>query len=103
MDNASIHRSLLIKEYISNKGLNVAYFPAYSPEMVPIERYFSMLKRLIIKQSSGIQIDWKSDNSDKILEKSIHQISSKNVLKKLWLTFTFDIKKNLVDTLEIAY
>ena len=63
-----------MKEYISNKDLNVVYLPAYSPEMAPIERYFSMLKRLVIKQSSGLQIDWKSKSSDKILEESKHQI-----------------------------
>ena len=91
-----------MKEYISNKDLSVAYLPAYSPEMAPIERYFSMLKRLVIKQSSGLQIDWKSKSSDKILEESMHQISFINV-KKFWLTFTYEIKKNLVDTVEIVW
>ena len=91
-----------MKEYISNKNLNVAYLPAYSPEMAPIERYFSMLKILVIKQSSGLQIDWKSKSSDKILEESMHQISSINV-KKLWLTFTYEIKKNSVENVEIVW
>ena len=36
MDNASIHRSSKMKEFIEDKKLSVAYIPAYSPELAPV-------------------------------------------------------------------
>ena len=64
MDNASIHRSSKIKEFIEEKKLSFAYIPAYFPELAPAERYFSMLKKLVKKQSSRLQVNWKSENQD---------------------------------------
>ena len=62
--------------------------------MAPVEKYFSMLKRVVTKQSSGLQINWKSKESRVLLQKSMQMISSKNI-QKFWLTFTFEMKQSL--------
>ena len=64
LDNASTHRSNIMKKYINEKNLKIAYIPAYSPELAPVEKYFSMLKRIVIKKTTGMQINWKTTNPD---------------------------------------
>ena len=49
VDNASIHWCKQVKDYIARKSLNFVYILPYSPEMVPVEIYFSLLKRNVIK------------------------------------------------------
>ena len=48
--------------YLYN-GLRVIFLPAYTPELAPIEKYFSIIKSQMLKEISGIQFNWKSDNS----------------------------------------
>ena len=100
VDNASIHRASYVKKYIEDKKLSVAYLPTYSPEMAPVERYFSMLKKIVIKQWSGMHIDWKSEKSWRLLKQSMLLIQPRSV-QKLWLTFTFELKKNLIDIADL--
>ena len=40
MDNVSIHRSKIMKDIIHQEKLNIAFIPAFSPELAPIEKYF---------------------------------------------------------------
>ena len=68
MDNASVHRSKKNERIcIKEKLLSIAYIPACWPEMVPVQKYFSMLKRVVTKQSYGLQINWKSKESRALL------------------------------------
>ena len=62
--------------------------------MAPVEKYFSMLKRVATKQSFGLKTNWKSKESRVLLQKSMQIISSKNI-QNFWLTFTFEIKQSL--------
>lgn len=45
LDNASIHRSLLVKQVAQTKGFTLLYLPPYSPWFNPIEEAFSIIKR----------------------------------------------------------
>ena len=102
MDNASIHRSSKMKEFIEEKKLSVAYIPAYSPELAPVERYFSMLKRLVTKQSSGLQVNWKSEKSRCLLKQSMHQITPKKI-QNFWLTLTYEMKESIAKIEDLIY
>jgi hypothetical protein len=44
LDNASIHKSKIVKEYFKETKLCVYYLPTYSPELVQIELFFAQIK-----------------------------------------------------------
>lgn len=47
MDNASFHKSNLIKEAIEEAGCSLIFLPPYSPDLNPIEKFWANLKRWI--------------------------------------------------------
>jgi transposase len=47
MDNASIHKRKEIREVIEKAGCHLVFQPTYSPDLNPIERFWSWLKRKI--------------------------------------------------------
>jgi len=47
MDNASFHCSEQIEQICSNAGVKLVYLPPYSPDLNPIEEFFSELKAFI--------------------------------------------------------
>lgn len=50
MDNASFHHSERVKQLCSDAGVKLVYLPPYSPDLNPIEEFFSVLKKYIQKQ-----------------------------------------------------
>ncbi|KAG1285866.1 hypothetical protein G6F62_011781 [Rhizopus arrhizus] len=44
MDNAPIHSSTDIGKYINSRGYRYVYLPPYSPELNPIEQFWSLVK-----------------------------------------------------------
>jgi len=49
MDNASFHKSAKTKELIESVKCNLLYLPAYSPDLNPIEKKWSHIKKFIKK------------------------------------------------------
>lgn len=49
MDNASIHKSYIIRELIEAAGCFLKYLPPYSPDFNPIENYWAVMKNNIKK------------------------------------------------------
>ena len=47
IDNASFHRSNRIEETCADAGVKLVYLPPYSPDLNPIEEFFSELKAFI--------------------------------------------------------
>jgi transposase len=47
MDNASFYHSERIEQMCSRKGVKLVYLPPYSPDLNPIEEFFSELKAFI--------------------------------------------------------
>ena len=47
MDNASFHKSSIIKEAIEDAGCRLIFLPPYSPDLNPIEKFWANLKRWI--------------------------------------------------------
>lgn len=44
MDNVKFHHSQIIKTVFNNHNISFKYLPAYSPQLNPIEEFFSMIK-----------------------------------------------------------
>ena len=66
MDNASFHRKNKLYELckIANKNLKLIFLPPYSPELNPIEKYWSKLKKNLKK----------IEKNDRTLEECIYQL-----------------------------
>jgi transposase len=46
LDNASIHKSYLVRDLIKKLNLNYNFLPPYSPDLNPIELYFNSIKKV---------------------------------------------------------
>jgi len=58
MDNAKFHHSKIVKEILNSNNIVFKYLPAYSPQLNPIEEFFSMLKaRYITAKNSFNSIE----------------------------------------------
>ena len=72
----------------------MAYIPAYTPELSPIEKYFSRLKNIILRKSKLKTLNWQSEEAQKLIKKSILIISRGDV-KRLWFKFTNEIRTSV--------
>jgi transposase len=79
-DNASPHKSLLLRQLIKDSGNHLLYCVPYHPETNPIEEFFSQLKHYIRKSSPR---DYKeiSDRIKEILKTKIKKIHLENYFK----------------------
>jgi transposase len=60
LDNLSSHKVAGVREAISATGASVLYLPPYSPDLNPIERFFSKLKSLLRKAAKrSIDTLWR--------------------------------------------
>ena len=49
MDNLSVHKNRRVRELIEEKGCELWFLPAYSPDLNPIEQVFSKIKGALRK------------------------------------------------------
>jgi transposase len=49
MDSLTAYKGARMKEMIEERGCQLLYLPAYSPDLNPIEEAFSKIKRLVRK------------------------------------------------------
>ena len=60
LDNLSSHKVEGVQEAIAAEGATVLYLPPYSPDLNPIEKFFSKLKALLRKAAKrSIDALWK--------------------------------------------
>jgi transposase len=52
MDNLGAHRPKRIRELIEQRGCELVYLPAYSPDYNPIEEAFAKIKNLLRKAAA---------------------------------------------------
>ena len=52
MDNVSFHKTNKIKNFMNKTSNELLFIPPYSPELNPIEEFFSALKNKIKKSNS---------------------------------------------------
>ena len=90
LDNAAIHKSKQMKKLYIEEGLRVLFLPAYSPELAPIEKFFSRIKRNVLKEASGKLLNWRSDSAMKILNRVIMRTTREDIIR-LWSTFTKEV------------
>jgi transposase len=52
MDNVSVHKVTGVREAIEARGATLLYLPPYSPDLNPIEKFFSKLKAILRKAAA---------------------------------------------------
>ena len=57
MDNATFHRKSKLYDLCknTNKNLRLIFLPPYSPELIPIEKYWAILKRKLKKIDKNVK------------------------------------------------
>src|SRR4051794_19594531 len=53
MDNLGAHRPKRVRELIEERGCELLYLPAYSPEYNPIEEAFAKIKTLLLRNAAA--------------------------------------------------
>ena len=74
MDNASAHKRAEIEEAIKAVGAHLVFLPPYSPDLSPIENYWSKLKTIL--RSIGART---YQELDKAIKEAYEQISIQNI------------------------
>ena len=59
MDNAAIHRTTDVKDWITERGFEIIYLPPYSPFLNPIEEFWSKLKDVVNKDPASVRLNTK--------------------------------------------
>ena len=70
------------------------------PELNPIEKYFSILKNMVLRRIVGTRMKWQSIEAFRLLNKCIFQIDADQV-RKLWFSFTQELTEAIHSLLEI--
>ena len=94
MDNASVHRAEITKQYLWEEVINIAFIPQYSPEMAPIEHYFAKIKQSNIEMSKGQNINWRFTSSNVLIGKWMETIPAQMV-RNVWTLFTNELNKSI--------
>ncbi|KAG2221258.1 hypothetical protein INT45_012379 [Circinella minor] len=47
MDSAAIHKTIDVKDWVTERGFEITYLPPYSPFLNPIEKFWSKLKDVV--------------------------------------------------------
>ena len=58
MDNLGAHRPNRVRELIEERGCELLYLPAYSPDYNPIEEAFAKIKDLLARPRPGPRRHW---------------------------------------------
>ena len=96
LDNWSIHRAQMVREYWINLGLRLLYIPAYCPELAPIEIYSAQVKAKLTKGIKGLQIDLKKDSFIEELSNCIYSVQKESI-SKIWSNFVNTICRWIED------
>jgi transposase len=70
LDNASIHKSLMVKDWVEQRGYQMVFLPPYSLFLNPIEEFWSKLKSVVNNDPSSVRQDTKI--SERICNASVH-------------------------------
>jgi transposase len=73
MDNSRFHHRSDVKQFLINNNINFLYLPAYSPQLNPIEEYFSHLK------AKYTSLQPRSKNKNEIKTKINSLITNENI------------------------
>ena len=91
MDNAPIHISNLVKNWLETHSVWTLEFPPYSPNLNPIENLWWALKNKIIKLHPELkQMGCSYEDLNCLIE----------VCKEVWMALDQGLLRSLIDSME---
>ena len=73
MDNLSAHKPARVRELIEERGCELVYLPAYSPDFNPIEEAFAKVKDMLRQARARTK-----DALVSVLEKALSAVSAQD-------------------------
>jgi hypothetical protein len=91
MDNAPIHTSKLVREWLERHGVWTLDFPPYSPDLNPIEHLWLALKRKILELHPELeQMGQSMEDLERLIE----------ACKEAWMALDQGLMRRLIDSME---
>ena len=97
LDNWSIHKSKLITDYLKKWKAKVYFIIPYSPELAPIEMFFSKVKSQFYKDCKQPNMNLKSEKVLWLIKDVINSLDC-DFIKGYWRHFISEIKNCLAWT-----
>ena len=94
LDNCPIHRARLVRELCKCKGARLFYLPQYSPELAPVEIYFSKIKHSIIQEIQEDPADLRTEETISKISHWIHNIDP-DYIRRIWSSLIVIIREEL--------
>ena len=79
-DNWAFHRSKRTINYLKNSNLKILFLPPYTPQMAPVELFFSLLKRMLKKHSKAQRIKIARHEGAELLKYCWNEISARDII-----------------------
>ena len=69
MNNAAIHKTIDVKDWVNERGFEIIYLPLYSPFFNPLKEFWSKCKDVVNKYAASERLNTKlSDRSKRASE-----------------------------------
>ena len=86
LDNSPVHWAKAVISFLKEENISVYFIPPYWPELEPIEKYFSILKRIVCINAEDKSINLKLKEGAEHIENWIKEIPTKTIIN-LWNYF----------------
>ena len=97
LDNAPSHQAKEVLRYLEEDQIQYNFLPQYSPELAPMEKFFSQMKQKITAVRCK-SINLNSDEGTRLLKTTLQAIDPDKV-KSLWRHFYSKIRSLISESL----
>ena len=92
LDNCAVHSAKVTIKALKDIGVNVYFIPPYCPELAPIEKYFSILKNLVLTKWDANSLNLKTPQGIELIEDSIQEIKE-CWIRSLWIYYFDEVEE----------
>ena len=93
MDNWSIHKSGEVRTTLLQTNYKIMFLPAYTPQWVPIEKWFGILKSILCKENKTSMTNLSNKSNFDVILKAMRSIKSHMIINS-FTKMRENIKKN---------
>ena len=94
LDNCSVHRSKIVTNHFVNNEITQILLPPYWPEFAPVELFFSLVKRRILRKYRNEALNLGRESCRRKILEEFNKID-RGCIRNLWKPMFHNIKKSL--------